>query len=203
MYLKIQTAALGLSGLFLVACAHTGVAQESEGQAPMPAIVLDKGEGTAITFPLHPTTRLASKDATESGLSLFEIVISAQAAGAPPHQHTHEDEFFYVREGSITFLTDGAQKTISAGGLVLLPRGGWHAMWNDGNADAILLVGTTDGQFDDFFDAVAIEAAQAGELTPPEIGAIVGRVGAERGITIDMALVPGDVRHLYGLPPLE
>jgi mannose-6-phosphate isomerase-like protein (cupin superfamily) len=205
MHLTKQIAAIGLSSLFASACVSTSAAQLAETDDSLPAIVLNSGEGTEIEFPLHATTRLASATATDSGLSLFEIIIKAKAAGAPPHKHTHEDEFFYVREGSITFLTDGVQKTIFEGGLALLPRGGggWHAMWNDADADATLLVGASDGQFDDFFDAVAMQAAAAGDLTPPEIGAIVGRVGAERGIIIDMSRVPDQVRPLYGMPPVE
>ncbi len=166
----------------------------------LPTMVLDAGEGEEIAFPLHPTVRLADKDSNHAGMSFFEIVIPAGSPGAPPHSHSHEDEFFYVREGSVTFMADGARKTISAGGFVLLPRDSWHAMWNTGDADAILLVGTSAGQFDDFFDAVAMEVRNSGANTPEEIGAIVGRLGAERGITIDMSKVPEDVAALYGLP---
>jgi quercetin dioxygenase-like cupin family protein len=191
-------------GLFTItACASASLERQSTISDSNPAILLDNGEGGVIDFPLHPTTRLASANATQSGLSLFEIAIVAQAAGAPPHRHTHEDEFFYVREGRITFIADGVSKTISKGGLALLPRGGWHAMWNDGDMDAILLVGTSAGQFDDFFDAVAMQVAESGDLSPPEIGALVAQVGAERGITIDMKKIPDGVRHLYGLPPAE
>lgn len=201
MLKHFEIAALGAGLLIASACAATSVPQEPAPMAAKPAVILDAGEGSRVEFPLHPTTRLASADQTEGGLSLFEISIAAQTAGAPPHLHQHEDEFFYVREGGVTFMADGVQKSISAGGFVLLPRGGWHAMWNDGDTDAILLVGTSEGQFDDFFDAVAMEAASAGDLSPPEIGAIVGKVGAERGIAIDMTKVPGSVRHLYGMPP--
>lgn len=194
---------LGLGFLALTACASSSPEQKQTISEPNPAILLDNGEEDVIDFPLHPTTRLASATATQSGLSLFEVSIVAQTAGAPPHRHTHEDEFFYVREGRITFMADGVLKTISKGGLALLPRGGWHAMWNDGDTDAILLVGTSAGQFDDFFDAVAMQVAEAGDLSPPEIGALVAQVGAERGITIDMTKIPDGVRHLYGLPPAE
>lgn len=187
----------------LAACSETEVAQTQPEAEPKPAVILDAGEGELVAFPPHPTVRLADADATTSGLSLFEIEIAANSAGAPPHRHTHEDEFFYVREGAVTFMADGERKAISAGGFVLLPRGGWHAVWNTGDEDAILLVGTSEGQFDDFFEAVAIEAAKAGEPSPEEVGAIVAKVGAERGIAIDMALVPEDVRPLYGMPPLE
>lgn len=196
-----RTILLGLSTAVLAACANIGVAQESD--TPQSAVILDAGEGEAIAFPLHPATRLAEADQTVSGLSLFEITIPAESGGAPPHRHTHEDEFFYVRSGTVTFLADDAEKTIGAGGFVLLPRGGWHMMWNASGDDATLLVGTSDGKFDDFFDAVAMAAAQAGQLTPPEVGAIVGRIGAERGIVIDMSKVPAGVRHLYGMPPAD
>lgn len=203
MQIDTRYAAFGLSLLALTACMSTSIAQDSDELKSNPAIILDNGEGAVIDFPPHPTTRLASADDSVSGLSLFEVSITAQAAGAPPHRHTHEDEFFYVRSGHVTFMADGEQKTISEGGFVLLPRGGWHAMWNKGKTDAILLVGTSAGKFDDLFDAVAMEVAEAGELTPPEVGAIIDRVGAERGIIIDMKKVPDDVRHMYGLPPAE
>lgn len=189
----VSTCALALHPATLEAEANT------DGDSKK-AIILDAGEGEEIAFPLHPTQRLAYSSATEAGMSFFEIGIPAQSAGAPPHRHTHEDEFFYVREGTVTFMADGQRKTITAGGFVLLPRNGWHAVWNSTEEDAILLVGTSAGQFDDFFDAVAMEVAAAGELSPPEVGAIVGRLGAERGVIIDMSLVPDDARSLYGLP---
>jgi len=168
-------------------------------ESPRSGFILDAGEGEAIAFAPHPTLRLASASSNQAGMSFFEIEILANSAGAPPHRHTHEDEFFYVRQGSVTFMVDGERKTIGAGGFVLLPRDGWHAVWNSGDTDATLLVGTSAGQFDDFFDAVAMEVAAAGELSPPEVGAIVGRVGAERGIIVDLDMLPDDVRAMYGL----
>lgn len=190
-----------VSAVALIACTSSSFAEDTTPAAgPKPALFIDAGDGEAIGFPLHPTTRLVDAASNDAGLSLFEINILANSAGAPPHTHTHEDEFFYVREGAVTFMADGVQKTISPGGLVMLPRGGTHAMWNATDADSTLLVGTSAGEFDDFFDAIAMEVAAAGELTPPEIGAIIGRVGAERGIIIDMSLVPEAVRPLYGMP---
>lgn len=198
----ISSAALiGALAFSLVACSSSSFADDNASVVePKPAHLIDAGEGEPIDFPLHPTTRLASAESNDAGLSLFEIKVPANSAGAPPHTHTHEDEFFYVREGVVTFMADGKQKTISPGGLVMLPRGGSHALWNAGDEDATLLVGTSAGEFDDFFDAVAMEVAAAGDLTPPEIGAIVGSIGAERGIIIDMSLVPNEVRPLYGMP---
>lgn len=195
---------VGMTAFALMACASSSVAEDTNrATEPKPALLIDAGEGEPIDFPLHPTTRLAAAESNDAGLSLFEIKVPANSAGAPPHTHTHEDEFFYVREGTVTFMADGEQKTISPGGLVLLPRGGTHALWNAGDDNAVLLVGTSEGEFDDFFDAIAMEVTTAGDLSPPEIGAIVGRIGAERGILIDMSLVPDEVRPLYGLPPKD
>ena len=199
--------ALWIAVLFTSSClaglATTSHADEAASDGERKALILDGGEGEEVAFPLHPTQRLAGADSNEAGMSFFEIEIPARSAGAPPHRHTHEDEFFYVREGTVTFMAGGERKTIGAGGFVLLPRDGWHAVWNAEDADAILLVGTSAGQFDDFFDAVAMEVASAGELSPPEMGEIVGRLGAERGVIIDMSLVPDDARVLYGMPPAE
>ncbi len=198
---------MGLSVIALAACTSSSFAEQEARPAdmvePKPSLIIDLGEGAPIDFPLHSTTRLAGAESNDAGLSLFEIKVAANSAGAPPHTHAHEDEFFYVREGSVTFMANGDQKTISPGGFVMLPRGGAHAFWNATDDEAILLVGTSEGAFDDFFDAVAMEVAAAGELTPPELGAIVGRIGAERGILIDMSLVPDEVRPLYGMPPVE
>lgn len=196
-------ACLGLAVGATLASAHIAHAEEPSDAETKPSFLVDGGEGEPIPFPLHPTSRLVAADSNEAGLSLFEIEIPADTAGAPPHKHTHEDEFFYVREGSVTFMVDDERETISAGGLAMLPRGGTHAMWNDSDATAVLLVGTSAGQFDDFFDAVAMEVMAAGDLSPPEIGEVVGRLGAERGLHIDMSKVPADVRPLYGLPPLD
>ncbi len=200
----LSAALVGLSTVALMACASSSFTEDAPSVPELkPALLIDAGEGEAISFPLHPTTRLAGAESNDAGLSLFEIKVPANSAGAPPHAHTHEDEFFYVREGTVTFMADGSQKTISPGGLAMLPRGGTHALWNAGDIDATLLVGTSAGEFDDFFDAVAMEVASTGDLTPPEIGAIVGRIGAERGVIIDMSLVPEDIRPLYGMPPKD
>ena len=168
----------------------------AEDHAPY---VLDGTEGERIEFPPHETRSLARAKTNQAGLSLFEIVIPARSAGAPPHTHRHEDEFFYVRTGSVTFLTNGARKTVASGGFALLPRDSLHALWNASDEEAILLVGTSEGKFDDYFDAVAIEVRQRAASTPQAIGEIMDRLGQERGIEIRMDALPADVAGLYGM----
>lgn len=199
--MKIRmTSTLALLAACGVAAFGSGAEETASSTAESrPPIVLDGGEGEPVAFPLHPTLRLADPDTNIAGMSFFEIRVPAGAPGAPPHTHTHEDEFFYVREGTVTFMTKKDRKTIKAGGFVLLPRHGLHAFWNTSDEDAILLVGTSAGRFGDFFDAVAMEARASHASTPAEVGAIVGRLGAERGVIIDMTKVPEDVAALYGL----
>lgn len=172
---------------------------ETETEA-MPALLTQAGEGRDVGFPLHPTTELAGDETNMAGMSLFEIEIEPNAGAAPPHTHTHEDEFFYVREGAVTFMADGMRKTLTAGGLAMLPRGGMHAIWNESDDPAILLCGTSGGKFGDFFDAVAIASRAANATTPAEVGPILGAEAAARGIYIDMTAIPADVAALYGLP---
>jgi quercetin dioxygenase-like cupin family protein len=176
-------------------------AQEAAGSdtEKRPPILLDGGEGEPIAFPIHPTLRLADPESNVAGMSFFEVRIPAGAPGAPPHTHTNEDEFFYVREGTITFMANDERRTLGPGGFILLPRHSLHAMWNTSDEDAILLVGTSAGSFGDFFDAVAMEVRESDASTPAEVGAILGRLGAERGIIIDMSKVPEDVAALYGM----
>jgi hypothetical protein len=57
----------------------------------------------------------------------------------------------------------------------------------------------TAGKSGDFFDAVAMEVRESGASTPAEIGAILGRLGEERGIVIDMTRVPEDGAGLDGM----
>ncbi len=203
--MKIRlTIALVLLTASGVAVVGSGAGETTSSNAESrPPIVLDGGEGETVAFPLHPTLRLADPDTNIAGMSFFEIRVPAGAPGAPPHTHAHEDEFFYVREGTVTFMTDEDRKTIKAGGFVLLPRHGLHAFWNTSDEDAILLVGTSAGRFGDFFDAVAMEARGSNASTLAEVGAIVGRLGAERGVMIDMSRLPVDVAALYGLQPEE
>ncbi|RZV34320.1 MAG: cupin domain-containing protein, partial [Acidimicrobiales bacterium] len=149
-YSKLAWVVSAMVGLSLGACTKadeppgnaavtSAVSTQKPVEAKLPALIVDGDEGEAIAFPLHPTRRLADPDTNIAGMSFFELKIAARSPGAPPHTHSHEDEFFYVREGNVTFLSGAETKTIGPGGLALLPRHGLHGFWNAGDADAILL----------------------------------------------------------------
>jgi mannose-6-phosphate isomerase-like protein (cupin superfamily) len=53
---------------------------------------------------------------------------------APPfHLHPHTDEAFYLAEGEAMFLLGDREVEVRSGGLVFVPRGMPHTVWNSGD----------------------------------------------------------------------
>jgi mannose-6-phosphate isomerase-like protein (cupin superfamily) len=50
----------------------------------------------------------------------------------PLHVHPNTDEAFYVADGDATFLLVDREVPVTAGGLVFVPRGTAHTVWNSG-----------------------------------------------------------------------
>jgi mannose-6-phosphate isomerase-like protein (cupin superfamily) len=50
----------------------------------------------------------------------------------PLHVHPNTDEAFYVADGDATFLLVDRDVPVTAGGLVFVPRGTAHTVWNSG-----------------------------------------------------------------------
>ena len=49
---------------------------------------------------------------------------------APPHLHHHDDEAWYVLEGTLRILVGGKEVEARAGAGVFVPRGTPHTYWN-------------------------------------------------------------------------
>ncbi len=71
--------------------------------------------------------------------------------GPPPHQHRHEDEAFYILEGTLKFYTSDASFEATAGELVHLPRGHKHWFKNDSGQVAKALVMVFPGGLEEMF----------------------------------------------------
>ena len=61
-----------------------------------------------------------------------ESVASGWGAAPPLHLHPDTDEAFYVAEGDVTFLLGDREVAVTTGGLVFVPRGTAHTVWNSG-----------------------------------------------------------------------
>jgi quercetin dioxygenase-like cupin family protein len=94
--------------------------------APVP-IIRAAGEGDKRSFlgeGLH-TWKLMTED-TGGAFFLFEDAM-AQGKATPLHRHPEADETVYVLEGQIVVNVDGKESRVSAGGMMVTPRGVPHA----------------------------------------------------------------------------
>jgi quercetin dioxygenase-like cupin family protein len=107
------------------------------------------GDGAEI-----PIVGMRHKVDPESFAGALGIVEGAIPPGTliPPHTHSHEDECFYVLEGSLSFDLDGTVEQAAAGTYVIRPRGIPHAFWNSGSAVARVMVIHTPGAFVRMYD---------------------------------------------------
>jgi quercetin dioxygenase-like cupin family protein len=97
------------------------------GSVTLPAMARAAGEGPRRWFyggGVH--TWLATADETGGAFLLFEDAMDAGKC-TPLHTHPDADETMYVLRGEIVAHLDGVEERISAGGLVLAPRGLPHA----------------------------------------------------------------------------
>lgn len=163
-----------------------------------PPTIVEPGGGTPVEIPIHPVNKLLSQTENADGLTFYEFMVPPRSAGAPPHTHTHEDEFFYVVSGTVQFMNGDEVISGEPGTFAALTRGHPHAFWNAGDEPAVMVVGVSNGRFEDFFDALAAEARETQPATRAEVGAMIGRLAAESDISIRMDLLPDEAAPFYG-----
>jgi uncharacterized RmlC-like cupin family protein len=112
--------------------------------------------------------------------------LTIQPGAAPlPHVHLHEDEGFYILDGTVIFQCGDTVHRLGPGGFVLLPRGVAHSCEVDGDTAARVLVLCSARGFASFAIALGTPidgdtVAQAQRIDP----AILVAVAAEHGIEI-------------------
>jgi mannose-6-phosphate isomerase-like protein (cupin superfamily) len=132
------------------------------------------------------TVRVASA-AGNDGLSVLEH--QAGPGDSPPlHIHHTEDECFCLLSGDVRLRMRDGESRLSAGDVVLAPKGVPHTYRVESSAGARWLTITTRGDFEGFVRAMARPAERA-ELPPlgpaftpeveEEVAAIAERFGIE------------------------
>jgi quercetin dioxygenase-like cupin family protein len=81
---------------------------------------------------------------TAGGYTLFELR-TAPGAGSAPHRQHHEDEAFFVLEGTYSALIGEERVELGPGSYVFVPRGTVHAATNIGTGTARMLIMVTPG----------------------------------------------------------
>lgn len=138
----------------------------------MPAETLRPFSNTAaspdFSFLGTPSATRATAESTGGAFYLAEHWAMPPGFGSPYHTHHDEDESFYVLEGEIAFIVDGAWQKAGAGTFVFGPREIAHGFKVVGASPARMLLMTTPGRFEGFVRALAEPAGAP--PTPPDMG---------------------------------
>lgn len=181
---------LSLVASLLAVTALHGMANASPDQ------IIEPSEGREVAVPMHPTRQLVTRDATTSGVLVYEITLDARTPGTPPHSHASEDELLYVTQGEVRVQIEDTVHRVTAGSMVVKPRGQVHAFWNGSSAPArMLLVVTGGGDFEGFFNSV--EAAAAELANPDAVQARMDTLAADAGITLAMDQLAAEAVEIY------
>jgi mannose-6-phosphate isomerase-like protein (cupin superfamily) len=125
---------------------------------PLPAMAPTRCDRPALIVGRLRITCLLSADETGGSYSLFDMITPPHDGGPPPHTHTLEDEAFYVLEGEHTVVIDGQEIKGGPGSWMFAPRFKPHGFRNDGDVPCRVLLITSPGGFEKFFEACAIPA---------------------------------------------
>lgn len=136
---------------------------------------------------------------TGGAFALLEHVLAPGALGSPPHTHSHEDEYSYVLEGTLTVEVGGQLRSAGPGELVFKPRGVPHVFLNTGDVPLRFLELITPAAFEGYF-------ARLAPLVPvnaaPDVPGLLA-LAASYGLTMHMEHLPSLAqRHGLNLPGL-
>lgn len=105
-----------------------------------------------ITGGEQATIKLSSED-THGAYAVVELTMSPQE-GPPHHIHHRMEETFYLLEGQMEFVVDGAAISAIPGSLVRIPPGAVRGYRNVGREAARVLVLFLPGGFEGFLQEV-------------------------------------------------
>lgn len=139
--------------------------------------VVPAGEGQVLWVAGGRYTVKASGEDTGGAYTLMELLLPPES-GPPPHLHAHEEESFYILEGTLEFQVGGDHVTAGAGAYVKAPRGLGHSFKNVGTAPARVLMLITPPGLEKFFAEISQPAGAAPSAQSFEkIKAIAPRYG--------------------------
>jgi mannose-6-phosphate isomerase-like protein (cupin superfamily) len=148
----------------------------SSSPSPLPACVVPPSTSAPLRAFGEEVEILLSGAQTAGRYSMWHES-TPPGGGPPPHLHQHQDEWFYVLEGSAEFLLDG-WKPLAPGGAVFVPRGTPHTFRNSGTTPLKMLIQMSPSGFETFFASSAEEFAKA---TGPDMERVMA-ISAQHGI---------------------
>ena len=160
-------------------------------------IIRDNADFAVIEQPFVPTRSMLRSGESASGIVFHEFTLPPKSPGAPPHTHTDDEEFFYVVSGALDVMSGDTVTRLEEGDFAALLPGTPHMFWNASDQPVKAVMAAHGGHFEDFFDNVGAMLAEAKPASPAEAGPLIGKFAAERGIMIDMSLMPEEAAPFY------
>ena len=132
---------------------------------PTKGYAVAAGEGERIWIVGDTMTLKATGESTGGSLVLLEN-LTAPGGGPPPHVHTHEDEFWYVLDGTFEIRIGHEVHAAGPGGSAHPPRGTVHNFRNTADTPSRVLVGFTPAGMEGFFRESGRPATDDGPAPP-------------------------------------
>jgi quercetin dioxygenase-like cupin family protein len=112
----------------------------------------DEGK-TIMLFAVRFDYKVTSAD-SGGDLAALEVTIPPRTL-VKPHNHSREDEFTVVLDGTVMARVGDQVVEAGAGASLVKPRGTPHAMWNIGPEPARVLEVLSPGGLEDYFEELA------------------------------------------------
>ena len=142
--------------------------------------IVAAGEGKVVSARGSVMALKAIAAQTDGDFSLMERTVPPRGRRPLPHRHVNCSEAFWVLDGTITFVLDGAEQRGGRDDFLLVPRGASHTFGNDGEEPARLLVLHAPAM-DAYF--AELDTLWSGEAppSPEQERALMARYGIEPG----------------------
>jgi mannose-6-phosphate isomerase-like protein (cupin superfamily) len=131
-------------------------------------------EGRSFWGPGDLYTFLVTGD--ESGGAYFSMLaIVPPLGGPPPHIHLHEDETFYVLEGTPTFRLGDDRVVAGPGDFVNVPKGVVHCFRNDSDVPLRMILTFTPAGIEQFFEETLERCYDLSQPCPDNVAVVSAR----------------------------
>jgi quercetin dioxygenase-like cupin family protein len=138
------------------------------------AKLVPPGEGRRVLlFAVQFDYKVTSAD-SGGALAALEVTIPPRTL-VKPHNHSREDEYTVVLDGTVGARVGDRVVEAAAGASMAKPRGIPHAMWNAGPEPARVLEVLSPGGLEEYFEELA--PALRAKIPPAEYDALAARYG--------------------------
>jgi len=141
--------------------------------APAAKLVPPGGGRRVMLFAVQFDYKVTSAD-SGGALAALEVTIPPRTL-VKPHNHSREDEYTVVLDGTVGARVGDRVVEAGAGASMVKPRGIPHAMWNAGPEPARVLEVLSPGGLEEYFEELA--PGLRAKIPPAEYDALAERYG--------------------------